>query len=299
MSLLREIQDAAIDSNTNLAVLLRKCKVLAARLGNEEFKQWVENELSGYPDIDSLPDYRILKVNSKGHFSGPFQSGLRNADIPMSCIPKELRKNLSHSYLVQPVASMESLVVSDSNSGTLQEPWIPDVVAHVGQNIYEGMNCMQAWKVIPTSAMVAALDAVRNRILNFVLEIEAESPTAGEAPANSNPLPQDKVQQIFNTYITGTVQNVATGSTNVNQEATSYAENDKLFIELLDALTKSNKDKEITSELAATVEEMRSTQGTENFKCHYQQFMSILADHMQVFGPIVAPFLPSLSSLMP
>lgn len=216
MSLLREIQDTAIDSNTELAVLLRKCKVLAARLSSPEFKQWVENELSGYEDMDILPEYRIMKVNSKGHFSGPYQSGLRNADIPLSCIEQDFHKNLSHSYLAQPVAALESLV-RDASGGTLQEPWNPDLVAYVGQNIYQGMNCMQAWKVIPVAGIVAALDAVRNRVLNFVLEIEAESPDAGEAPVNSNPVSQEKVNQIFNTYITGTVQNVATGGSNVSQ----------------------------------------------------------------------------------
>ncbi len=299
MSLLREIQNAAIDSNTDLALLLRKCKVLAARLGNPEFKQWVENELSGYADIENLPDYRILNVNSKGHFSGPFQSGLRNADIPLSCIPKEFHKKLSHSYLTQPIASMESLIRdSESGTGTLQEQWNPDLVLYVGQNIYEGMNCMQAWKVIPKSAIVAALDAVRNRVLNFVLEIETESPTAGEAPVNSNPVPQEKVHQIFNTYIAGNVQNVATGNTNVKQKAISKTENEKLFTGLLNSLTESSEDKTIISKFAATVEEMRSTQGTEGFKEHYQKFISLLADHIQIFGPIVAPYLPTLASLM-
>ena len=92
MSLLREIQYTAIDSNAELTTLLRKCKVLAARLGNAEFKQWVESELSGYNSKEELPDYRVLHVNSKGHFSGLFGSGLRNADIPMFSIPEELRE---------------------------------------------------------------------------------------------------------------------------------------------------------------------------------------------------------------
>lgn len=298
MSLLGEIQDAAIDSNTDLAVLLRKCKVLAARLGSLEFKQWVENELSGYADIENLPDYRICRVNSKGHFSGPFQSGLRNADIPLSCIPSDFHKNLSHAYFTQPVAAMESLI-KDSKSGTLQEPWLPDLVAYVGQNIYQSMNCIQAFKVIPTSAMVAALDAVRNRVLNFVLEIEAESPSAGEAPVNSNPVPQEKVHQIFNTYITGSVQNVAAGSTNVKQRVINKPEKEILFSDLLKALSESKEDKKIILELATTINQMKSTQGTDGFKGHYQQFMSILADHLQIFGPIVAPFLPSLAALLP
>ncbi|CAM3226904.1 hypothetical protein VINE108274_23045 [Vibrio neptunius] len=42
---------------------------------------------------------------------------------------------------------------------------------------------------------------------------------------------------------------------------------------------------------------MRSTQGSESFKGHYQKFMSMLADHMQVLGPVVAPFLPALASV--
>ena len=298
MSLLREIQDAAIDSNIELAVLLRKCKVLAARLGNLEFKQWVENELSGYDDVNSLPDYRILNVNSKGHFFGPFQSGLRNADIPLSSIKKEFHKNLSHSYLNQPVAAMENLV-SDSSSGTLQEPWNPDLVAYVGQEIYEGMNCMQAWKVIPVSGMVAALDSVRNRVLNFVLEIEAESPDAGEAPVNSNPVSQEKVHQIFNTYITGTVHNVATGSTNVKQKSVNNSVNEELFVNLLNALRESGESQQVVSNLSHTIEEMRTTQGTDKFREHYQGFMSILSDHMQVLGPVVAPFLPALAAIMP
>lgn len=298
MSLLREIQDAAIDSNTELAVLLRKCKVLAARLGNPEFKQWVDNELSGYDDADNLPDYRILNVNSKGHFSGPFQSGLRNADIPLSCIDKDFHRRLSHSYLTQAVAALESLVDAAS-VGTLQEPWNPDIVAYVGQDIYQGMNCMQAWKVIPVASIVAVLDAVRNRILSFVLEIEAESPDAGEAPVNSSPVPQEKVHQIFNTYITGSVQNVATGSSNVNQNTVQNSVSEKLFIELLNALHKADGNKHVIADLANTVEEMRANQGNGKFKEHYLKFMSILSDHIQVLGPVVAPFLPALSALTP
>ncbi|OZA96538.1 MAG: hypothetical protein B7X52_04995 [Thiotrichales bacterium 34-46-19] len=297
MSLLREIQDAAIDSKIELAVLLRKCKVLAARLGNPEFKKWVENELSGYNDIDELPDYRILTVNSKGHFSGPFQSGLRNADIPLMCIEEDFRQHLTHSYLAQGVASMESLV-RDASGGSLQEPWNPDLVAVVGQGIYQGMNCMQAWKVIPVSGIVSALDAVRNRVLNFVLEIESESPDAGEAPVNSNPLPQEKVHQIFNTYISGNVQNVATGSSDFEQHAIKNEVAPEVFSQLLKAL-EAVRDEPAYEIARSSVVEMQECYGVEGFRSKYQKFMSALADHMQVLGPVVAPYLPALAALVP
>jgi AbiTii len=297
MSLLREIQNAAVDSKFELATLLRKCKVLAARLGSREFNEWVEKELSGYQSIEALPEYRVIKVNSKGHFSGSFQSGLRNADIPMSCMPVEFRKSLSHTYLVQPIAAIESLTKSKSG-GLLQEPWNPDITANFGNKIYSDMNCMQAWKVIPLTALVSATEAVRNRVLNFALEIEAESPDAGEALANSNPVPLEKVQHIFNTYITGNVQNVAAGNTSVSQSVTHNQVNDALFKNLLDALIATKDSPTEVARLTACVEEMRSSLGTSNFKKHYHDFISKLSDHMQVFGPVVGPYLPALTALL-
>jgi hypothetical protein len=298
MSLLRQIQDAAIDSSIDLPTLLRKCKVLAARLGNEDFKRWIDNELVGYDRKEDLPEYRVLNVNSKGHFGGAFGSGLRNADIPLSCVPKDFREKLGHSYMMQPVAAIASLV-SNKNNGTLQEPWNPDLVAHFGQKIYEHMVCMQAWKVIPASALVAALDSVRTRVLNFVLEIEAQNPAAGEAMVNEKPVPQETVQQIFNTYITGNVQNVATGSTDVRQHAKWQEKDDaELFARLLDAVVGANMPKPLQAEVTGVIEELRATSGTTGFKEKYHRFMGILADHMQVLGPVVAPYLPPLTAML-
>ncbi len=297
MSLLREIQDAAIDSNTKLAMLLRKCKVLAARLGSEEFKAWVDHELSGYKSVDDLPEYRILSVNSKGHFFGAFGSGLNNADIPLLCIPEEYRESMSHSYMMDPIAAIEALV-EKSDEGVAQEPWSPDFVALFGRKIYKDMNCMQAWKVIPITALIAALDEVRNKILNFVLEIEAEDPAAGEAPVNSNPVALEKVHQIFNTYITGNVQNVATGSKDFQQHATSNETNTELFGQLLEAV-QSISNSQLTETLTKNINEMSVSCGTVGFKVHYQKFMSLLADHMQVLGPVVAPYLTALAAVAP
>jgi hypothetical protein len=298
MSLLRQIQDAAIDSSVDLPTLLRKCKVLAARLGNEDFKQWIDNELSGYDRKEDLPEYRILNVNSKGHFGGPFGSGLRNADIPLMCLPEDFRESLGHSYMMQPVAAMASLVASDK-SGTLQEPWNPDLVAHFGNRIYERMVCMQAWKVIPASAIVAALDTVRTRVLNFVLEIEAQNPAAGEAMSNEKPVPQETVQHIFNTYITGDVQNLSSGSTNVSQHAKMQKGIDQeVFAKLLDAIKNASMPAAVRTAATGAVEELRATSGTAEFKERYHRFMGILADHMQVLGPVVAPFLPPLAAMV-
>ncbi len=296
MSLLREIQDAAIDSKTDLASLLRQCKILATRLGSAEFGAWVDNESSGYKSVDDLPDYRILQVYSKGKFLGGYTI-FGSVDIPLSSIPERARERISRSYVMESVASIEALV-EESTERSLQEPWSSDFVASVSGEIYQDMTCMEAWKVVPRTSLIAILDGIRNRILNFVLEIEAENPEAGEASINSEPVPSEKVTQIFNTHISGDAQNVSIGGNHVQQHATNTNANAELFTALIDAL-KPIEDSKLRDTLTSSVEEMRSTQGTASFKAHYEKFISLFADHIQVLGPIVAPYLPALATIVP
>lgn len=294
MSLLRDIQSAAISSSVPLPTLLRQCKILAARLGNAEFKNWVDDELEGYSGKETLPSYRILHVHSKGHFLGPFQSQFRNADIPLLCIPEEYREGLEVSKVRISVAAIESLV-SKSEGGSASEPWDPSLVAIVGQGIYQGMNCVQAWNVIPMNSLVAVLDSVRTRVLNFVLDIEAEDPDAGEAPINSNPVPPERVQQIFNTNIYGNVQNMASGSEGVIQNTHIAGIDPKVFQEMLLTISSTKADSELIREMSGIVTEMRDAKRPEDLKTSYIKFTSILADQITIWGPILAPFLPILA----
>lgn len=185
MSLLSDIQDAVIDSNTNLATLLRKCKVLATRLGNDDFKNWVENELNGYKSNEELPEYRILDVNSKGHFSDKSGSIFKNLDILINNFPEENRQIMSTCYLTHHIATLESLV-RDSKNGIVQEPWDPGIVSVSSQIFYQNMSCIQAWKIIPVSNLVGLLDEVRNKILTFVLKSEFENTNDNSLQINSN-----------------------------------------------------------------------------------------------------------------
>lgn len=298
MSLLRDIQQTAIDDKERLPTLLRKCNVLASRLGNEEFKQWIENELNGYKSEDDVPEYRIIPTFLKGHFMGAFGSGLQNANIPVSSFPKEFEENLSVVKLSAPIASLEDLVKNKESSFS-RFPLPAEFVAYYGRQIYERMNCMEAWHVVSDNLIVALLDTVRNRILQFVLEIEAEDPNAGEAPLNSNPVPQEIVSQIFNNYITGDVHNIANASSDFSQNVQINSDlNAELFNGLLEAIKQTDLESQEISRLSYEIEKMKLNQGRKDFKTHYLNFTSMLADHMQILGPAVAIYLPQLAALI-
>ncbi len=217
MSLLREIQHDAIDANIDISVVLRKCKVLAARLGNEEFKLWVEHELNGYKSKEDLPEYRILKVESHGSFLG---IAWKANDLPIapSSISEEYQDIVTTAYLMDPISYYQWLIRGKENaSDVLSQPWPADLIRLVGSKIYEDMNCLNAWKVISRSTIAALLDTVRNLILSFVLEIEAEAPDAGEAPPNVKPIDDKRVTQVFNTLIQGDVASLVAGSQTITQ----------------------------------------------------------------------------------
>lgn len=89
---------------------------------------------------------------------------------------------------------------------------------------------------------------------------------------------------------------------NINSNDSSVNINSEVPSELLSQITaaiKTETDDIVTrSVLEAAVEEMKDKYGTPHFVQSYISFMSVLAEHMQVFGPIVAPFLPALAKLL-
>jgi len=216
LSLLREIQDAATGDEVALSVVLRKCRILAQRLGNEEFKSWVDWELNGYPSEAVLPPYRKESAEVRGHFAGPFGRGLRNAPIPSFNVRKE-HKWLFQNVFTDGVSRYETLVKAEE--GTVQSPWPAEAVAIYSNAFYEGFVCISAWRLVDRSTINGMLNAVRNRVLEFALQIEAEAPDAGEAPSGTVPVKPERAEAIFTNVIYGGNNVIAMAKGDVTQRA--------------------------------------------------------------------------------
>ncbi|MGA2268141.1 MAG: hypothetical protein ABSH44_06680 [Bryobacteraceae bacterium] len=208
MTLLEDIQDAAVDGGSDLGALLRKCKVLAARLRSKPLEDWLLWESNGYPDGVSVPEYRVWSLQLKGHFAGPFGSGLRNAPIPLALLPERARKLYMSYECRQSVASIEA-VLKTNEEGPVQLN-TGDLVLAISTNVYEGQNCLQVWAELAKGNLVELLNSVRNRILDFALAVWKEQPTAGEPEGKQagTALKSSRVTQIFHTTVYG-------GSTNL------------------------------------------------------------------------------------
>lgn len=78
-SIVIELQQLASDGKTAITDLLRKAMAVAMKLDRQEFRGWVQSELSGYNS--SVPDYRVNRWRLSG-FNPRFGPMLRRfADL--------------------------------------------------------------------------------------------------------------------------------------------------------------------------------------------------------------------------
>ncbi|WP_323018164.1 hypothetical protein [Castellaniella sp.] len=218
MSLLEDIQAAAISQTTDVPSLLRMCKLLAARISHQQLGEWVDRELNGYPNIDSLPDYRVVRVESYGSFAGPYSRANR-LQVPVSILPESLQEEYSHAYMGNSISAFAAYIEGDK-SGCLHEPWPLNLAIHHASKIMHDMQCVSAWKEIPIGAIVRLLDSVKTAVLGYAIDLAREAPDAGDTPIGGNPpLSREKMTQIFNTNISGNVSNVSNAGEGYTQTA--------------------------------------------------------------------------------
>jgi hypothetical protein len=218
MTLLEDIRDSATDSRIDISTVLRKAKILAARLKNPELQNWVDRELNGYAHADDLPPYRILPAHVEGHLVQGF-THWNHAPIMTSFLPEKLRDWGEKTYLFPPISSIVEGADGASGDG-FQIPWPQEMAVKYGAKGYNsGVQCLGAWQIVTRAALKGVVDTVRNRLLDFALKIEMENPGAGEAPPSSEPVPPEKVRQMVMNIFYAPVGNIAQNSESFTQSS--------------------------------------------------------------------------------
>ena len=229
MTLLREIQSDVSSADADLAIILRKCKVLAARLRSEELAQWVGWELDGYPESQPLPGYRRLVATCYANFMNVAWHAERQPFL-WPVLPKEARDALERIEFRDGVA--KALAFARKGATIVR----PELALLVQGKMYPEMKCFGAWMEVAGTEFDQLLSAVKNRILDFVLRVETENPDAGEAPANTQPVPPEKLQPLVQNFF-GPVGNIAHGSHSFTQVSHVVLSDDDLRRLLVDFKT--------------------------------------------------------------
>jgi hypothetical protein len=89
--------------------VLRKTKRLSSKLGRKDITEWVEQELNGYKDINSVPNYRIVGVSLAYNTNGYIPAGYNMVCNGIMPIPDSISLNLTCPVAV-PISTVMSWI---------------------------------------------------------------------------------------------------------------------------------------------------------------------------------------------
>lgn len=248
MTLLAEIQKEAADG-TDLVAVLKKCKILAARLGSVEFAQWISWELDGYPTEQPVPSYRRINAQYYANFMGAGWSAERQPFL-WPVLGDAKYENFNPIEFRDGIAK----AVAFTKGARVNRPELGFIVQG---KMFPDLNCVGTWVEISGSEFQQLLSAVSCRILDFALQIEAANPAAGEAPINSHPVPAEKLQPLVQNFF-GPVGNIAQNSHGFSQTTHLGITTDELK-RLTHELAEHLVDLKLTREDQRTVEAQLAT----------------------------------------
>lgn len=201
MNLLADLQSMAVDASSDLGTLLRKCTILAARLGSKQLEDWLTWEANGYPKNGPVPEYRVWPLQVKGNFVGLHQS-ISNQTIPPVFLPEDVRNSYNNYEFRESIANVEYCLEQDT-VGIIYVS-TQDLALTLGTKVFKQMNCLECWAEFSTSNFVELLNSVRNRLLGFLVDVQKEHPNVDGTDSNTLDSPNsDKITQIFHTTIYG------------------------------------------------------------------------------------------------
>lgn len=162
--LVLELQSDALNKGVSCADLLRKALVASRKLGVREIEEWLRRELNGYPlDDDEVPAYR--EVHGRIKVWNPYHGWQ-----PLNFGDAKMAEQLSRRKVMQPVSELEALLENKAGS-SFQIPFPQKTV----NALMEAMDIpLQPMLHVASTSVVGILNAVRNHVLEWALELEIQ-----------------------------------------------------------------------------------------------------------------------------
>ena len=262
-TLLVSIQKSLLDSDSKVAPILLSVRYLANRLGSDILEQWVSHEAEGYPTQGAVPEYRTIEISYKGHFSGPFGSGIKNAPIPSYLIENIAGKQHITMQVRQSIAEIDELVARTKSKkrGTLVVPGANNLMLLLQDRVYEGYACNQVIGEVSVSALASIQSVVRSRLMDLTLEFEniagASSITVGPNDQAGHSDQADIVNNITNQVVHGNNYSVSTKGGPFSLHSINIPSGDKSALRA--ALIRTGLDENSASDLTNAIAEDNST----------------------------------------
>lgn len=172
MKLIDEAIELVGNAEAPLSSAFIKAQIIAHKLQNRDFAQWVRNELQGYPEKDSVPDYRVARFIPHGNLEN---SARRYSDMPLpvSGMTYEMQETLLVTRFQQSIAVIEGF----AQKGEKLTAVIPQYMYRfLRDGIDPSYSIINAWGVFGESTFTQMLNEARSRLLDLLLNLHDQIP---------------------------------------------------------------------------------------------------------------------------
>jgi uncharacterized protein YdcH (DUF465 family) len=163
-SLVLELQREATTDEVKVTDLLRKAYVVSRKLDLQDFEVWSKKELDGYDPDDELPGYRLVDGEPKVKTNFGTQ--------PLHIPDQDLLEVVSTARVRQPASEVIETVEGAREAGTGTLFWSKPQAAQTLAKAMTGHGMPVL--ACPVSAFAAILDAIRNTILEWSIDLEED-----------------------------------------------------------------------------------------------------------------------------
>lgn len=177
--MIQKIINELSDNNKSLVNPLLKTKILATRLGNESLLNWVNNELTGYEEVDEndVPLYRIAKAIPLCNLQQGYTIK-ENTPFPISLLPEDFARKIFLEFpLYEGVHTLENY--QKHEKGELTKMTAIDFCSYVTSEFRKNGFNLKVTNISITahvSSITQTLAEIRTKFLDLMLALEQEFP---------------------------------------------------------------------------------------------------------------------------
>lgn len=230
------IEDITFD-RIALSQALTRAKIIAYKISNAQFKDWITSELNGYSDHTKLPSYRIIPCDIFAEMANPFRG---NYTIPfdVSALDNDLKSNgklsLYEMNVTQSIPTLEEGTLNNKNEFYGYE-YLPQGLINLLRGMVGGEDGSMITSVkrrIQLSQIKHIVSTTKQRLLDTLLELNDAFPNLVDEYKNDSHN-ESKAQTIINQHIYGDYSNSNIGvGENVIQTIETSNKLEKLIDEI-------------------------------------------------------------------
>lgn len=191
------INDLTYDKIT-LGQGLTRAKIIAYKVNNDDFKNWIGKELNGYEINDNLPEYRVIPCDIFAVLEG--YGSRKTVPFDLTNLDGDLDGQIYKMHTRQSVATIEEAIKDTKEQYGYEE--FPMQMVHMLREMSDNKFIVSVKRRIQLSQAAHILNLIKQKLIDTLLELNTAFPNLQDDYQNTAEN-EAKTSTIINNHIYG------------------------------------------------------------------------------------------------